>query len=91
MRWRVAGVEELPRPGEVVVVGAAASVQFGGKHGFRFRVIAVDSRPTYDGWVWLDGYQLDGRGQATARRKIFVLRSGLIRLALRSERFVPRP
>jgi hypothetical protein len=89
-RWRVTGVEAIPHPGEVVLIGASASVQFAGKHGFRFRVIAVDVKPTYDGWVWLDGYQLDGRGQAIARRKIFVRRSGLVRLALRSERFAPR-
>lgn len=91
MRWRVAGVETMPRPGEVVVVGPSASVQFAGKQGFRFRVIHVDSKPTYDGWVWLDGYQMDGRGQAVARRKIFVRRSGLVRLNARPERFAPRP
>jgi hypothetical protein len=78
----VAGVGMVPRPGEVVVVGPSASVQFAGRQGFRFRVIQVDSRPTYDGWIWLDGYQLDVSGQAIARRKIFVRRSGLIRLAL---------
>jgi len=54
----------MPSPGEVVLVGRAASVQFTGRSGFAFRIIAVDSRPTYDGWVWLDGYQLDRRGQA---------------------------
>ena len=79
----MAGTDAPLQPGEVVVIGASASVQFSGRHGFKFRVIHVDSRPTYDGWVWLDGYQLDGRGQATARRKIFVRRSGLIRMALR--------
>ena len=72
-------VEPMLRPGEVVIVGSAASVQFAGRHGFPFRVIHVDARPTYDGWAWLDGYQLDSRGQAVARRKIFVRRSGLVR------------
>jgi hypothetical protein len=80
----VAGVDPMPLPGEVVVVGPSASVQFSGTHGFKFRVIHVDARPTYDGWVWLDGYQLDGRGQAVARRKIFVRRSGLISLGVRA-------
>jgi hypothetical protein len=80
----VAGVDAMPLPGDVVVVGRSASVQFSGAHGFKFRVIQVDGRPTYDGWVWLDGYQLNGRGQAVARRKIFVRRSGLIRLAARA-------
>ncbi|MFI7599287.1 hypothetical protein [Actinoplanes sp. NPDC049681] len=67
------------RPGDVVLVGRAASVQFTGRSGFAFRVIAVDDRPTYAGWVWLDGYQLDRRGQAVARRRIFVLKAGLRR------------
>lgn len=85
----MAGADLVLRPGEVVVVGQSASVQFAGKHGFRFRVILVDSRPTYEGWVWLDGYQLDGHGQAVARRKIFVRSAGLIRQALRNEPFTP--
>ncbi|BCJ55247.1 hypothetical protein Asp14428_67220 [Actinoplanes sp. NBRC 14428] len=60
-------------------MGRAASVQFTGRSGFAFRIIAVDDRPTYDGWIWLDGYQLDGRGQAVARRRIFVFAAGLRR------------
>jgi hypothetical protein len=66
-------------PGDVVLVGRAASVQFTGRSGFPFRIIAVDSRPTYDGWIWLDGYQLDRRGHAVARRRIFVREAGLTR------------
>jgi hypothetical protein len=77
----VPSVDPGPQPGEVVVVGPSASVQFAGRHGFKFRVVRVDARPTYDGWAWLDGYQLDSRGQAVARRKIFVRRAGLVRLA----------
>nr|WP_084504320.1 hypothetical protein [Actinoplanes sp. N902-109] len=69
--------ESTLTPGDVVLVGRAASVQFTGRSGFAFRIIAVDSRPTYDGWVWLDGYQLDRRGQAVARRRIFVCEAGL--------------
>lgn len=63
--------------GDVVLVGRTASVQFTGRLGFAFRVISVDSRPTYLGWVWLDGYQLDSRGHAVARRRIFVREEGL--------------
>ena len=66
-----------PRPGELVFVGASASVQFAGTRAFAFRVIAVDDRPTYDGWIWLDGYQLDPSGDAIDRRRIFVQLSGL--------------
>ncbi|MFI5936363.1 hypothetical protein [Actinoplanes sp. NPDC051494] len=69
--------ESMLTPGDVVLVGRTASVQFTGRSGFAFRIIAVDSRPTYDGWVWLDGYQLDRRGQARQRRRIFVREAGL--------------
>ena len=68
---------ELPRPGDVVLVGGAASVQFAGPNGLRFRVIRVHDWPTYDGWAWLDGYQLNAAGDAVERRSIFVQLSGL--------------
>ncbi|MEV4636782.1 hypothetical protein AB0J80_05440 [Actinoplanes sp. NPDC049548] len=67
------------RAGDVVLVGRAASVQFAGSAGFAFRVVDVDPRPTYDGWAWLDGYQLDRRGCPAARRRIFVRLGGLRR------------
>jgi hypothetical protein len=73
----VAAVEQFVSAGDVVIVGRAASVQFAGRAGFLFRVVAVDARLTYAGWVWLDGYQLDGRGRAVARRRIFVCQAGL--------------
>jgi hypothetical protein len=67
-----------PQPGDVVFVGRPASVQFGGDAAFHFRVIGVDERPTYGGWVWLEGYQLDSRGDAVQRRSVFVCVSGLM-------------
>ncbi|WP_123602797.1 hypothetical protein [Micromonospora sp. Llam0] len=66
-----------PEPGDVLLIGAAASVQFAGDRGFRFRVVAVDKRWTYAGWVWLGGYVLDRDGAAVERREIFVQRDGL--------------
>jgi len=42
-----------------------------------FRVIRVHDWPTYDGWVWLDGYELNSTGDAVERRSIFVQLSGL--------------
>lgn len=71
--------EQVLRVGDVVVVGRAASVQFAGRAGFSFRIVSVDSRPTYAGWAWLDGYQLDARGRAVSRRRIFVRQAGLHR------------
>lgn len=73
----MAAVEQSVSAGEVVLVGRSASVQFAGRLGFAFRVLTVDPRPTYAGWVWLDGYQLDQHGRAVARRRIFVRHAGL--------------
>lgn len=71
--------QSRPRAGEVVHVGQAASVQFGGGRGFAFRVIRFLDWPTYDGWCWLDGYQLNTAGDAVERRSIFVQLTGLRR------------
>jgi len=69
----------LPRSGDILHVTREASVQFASP--ILFRVIRVHDWPTYDGWVWLDGYQLNGAGDAVARRSIFVQISGLRRIA----------
>ncbi|MFI9638636.1 hypothetical protein ACIG87_01015 [Micromonospora sp. NPDC051925] len=65
-----------PRSGDLLQVTRAASVQF--VKPIMFRVIRVLDWPTYDGWLWLDGYQLDARGDAVARRSIFVQPAGLV-------------
>jgi hypothetical protein len=65
------------RAGDVVQVGAEASVQFSGDRGLLFRIIRIDKRVTYDGWLWLDGYVLGPAGNAQQRRRIFVRRDGL--------------
>lgn len=67
----------LPRSGDVVYLGPAANVQFAGDRGFFLRVIRVHDWQTYDGWIWLDGYQLDQRGEAVERRSVFVQIAGL--------------
>ncbi|MFY1697175.1 MULTISPECIES: hypothetical protein [unclassified Solwaraspora] len=72
-----------PKPGDVLLVGQEARMQFAGDRRVRFRVISVDRKPTYDGWVWLTGYVIDERGYAAERREIFVQRDGLYRLAKR--------
>jgi hypothetical protein len=69
--------EALPQPGDVLYVGSAASVQFQGDRALTFRVIRVDPRRTYEGWLWLDGYVLGPAGDAIERRVIFVRRDGL--------------
>ncbi|MEU7615385.1 hypothetical protein AB0M91_19310 [Micromonospora rifamycinica] len=60
----------LPKAGDLVYVTRAASVQF--IRPIWCRVIRVRDWITYDGWCWLDVYQLDARGDAVARRSIFV-------------------
>lgn len=66
------------RAGEVYRVGREASVQFGPRP-ILFRVIREHQWDTYDGWVWLDGYELNTAGDAVTRRSIFVQRGGLVR------------
>ena len=63
------------KAGDLVYVTRAASVQF--LRPIRFRVIRVLDWPTYDGWVWLEGYQLNAAGDAVSRRRIFVEPAGL--------------
>lgn len=65
----------LPRTGDVLRVTKAASVQF--VQPILFRVIRVHDWQTYDGWAWLDGYQLNATGDAVERRSIFVQLQGL--------------
>ncbi|WP_308167630.1 hypothetical protein [Catellatospora tritici] len=64
-----------PQAGDILHVTREASVQF--QRPMMFRVIRVHDWPTYDGWVWLDGYQLNAAGDAVERRSIFVQRAGL--------------
>ena len=65
----------LPRSGDVLRVTRAASVQF--STPMLFRVIRVHDWSTYNGWAWLDGYELNGVGDAVERRSIFVQLDGL--------------
>lgn len=64
-----------PQAGDIVHVTREASVQF--LKPMMFRVIRVHDWPTYDGWMWLDGYQLNSAGDAVERRSIFVQQAGL--------------
>ncbi|MFI7021788.1 hypothetical protein [Micromonospora sp. NPDC049900] len=83
------------RAGDLLRVTRRASVQF--RRSIMFRVIRELDWTTYDGWVWLDGYQLDIQGNAVTRRSIFVQRAGLVlvraaprRAAVRSAAAPPR-
>jgi hypothetical protein len=77
----------LPRSGDVLQVTRAASVQF--VDPILFRVIRVHDWPTYDGWIWLDGYELNVAGDAVDRRSIFVQLDGLRQMRRAPERRAP--
>ncbi|GAB2580849.1 hypothetical protein Aab01nite_57640 [Paractinoplanes abujensis] len=66
-------------PGVVLHIGGEASVQFDGERALTFRLIRVDQRSTYDGWLWLEGYVLGPTGVALQRRRIFVKKDGLVK------------
>ncbi|MEV7985273.1 hypothetical protein [Micromonospora sp. NPDC085948] len=65
-----------PHPGDVLHLTRAASVQF--LRPIFVRVIRVLDWPTYDAWLWIDGYELAANGDAVARRSLFVMLAGLI-------------
>lgn len=76
-------MDSLPGAGDVVQVTPAASPMFGNAYlgddrGFLFRVIRVQDIPTYGGWAWIDGYQLDDEGNAVESRTIYVMTEGLV-------------
>jgi hypothetical protein len=70
-------VAPLPRSGEVLALGRAASVQFDGSNAIFARVIRCHDWPTYDGWCWLDVYEITPAGDAVERRCVFVRVAGL--------------
>ncbi|MFF0722879.1 MULTISPECIES: hypothetical protein [unclassified Micromonospora] len=64
-----------PRAGDLLLIGPQASVQF--RRPILFRVIRVLTWTTYDGRIWLEGYQVNKRGEAVTRRAVFVQPAGL--------------
>lgn len=62
--------------GDLLHLTRAASVQF--MHPIVVRVIRVLGWTTYDGWLWLDVYELGANGDAVVRRSVFVMAAGLI-------------
>jgi hypothetical protein len=64
-----------------------ASVQFAAP--LLFRVIRVHDWSTYDGWAWLDGYELNTAGEAVDRRSIFVQVNGLQHAQPAAPRYAP--
>ncbi|MGC5289240.1 hypothetical protein [Micromonospora sp. DT231] len=64
------------KAGDVVLLTTAASVQF--LRPIFVRVIReLPERHTYDGWVWIEAYELNVAGDAVARRELYVRRGGV--------------
>ncbi|MET8261863.1 hypothetical protein [Micromonospora sp. NPDC005205] len=59
------------RAGDVLRLDRACSVQF--IHPITVRVIRKLDWITYDGWCWIDCYQLGSNGEALARRSLFLM------------------
>lgn len=69
------------KSGDVLRIDLSVSVQF--LIPITVRVIRLLDWPTYDGWAWIDVYQLDSRGEAVTRRSLFI-RPNFVE-------YVPRP
>lgn len=65
-----------PRAGDVLWISKRASVQFVEPIMFRVSHVRTDWI-TYDGWLWITGYQLDAKGDAVAVRDLYVMPAGL--------------
>lgn len=64
--------------GDELILDRNASVQF--MTPVPFRLIRVLPTVTYEGWCWLDGYELDrASGEAVERRQLFVQYHGVIK------------
>lgn len=77
---RVPGSTSFIRGGDVLHLTRSASVQF--VRPIVVRVIReMIDRHCYDGWTWIEAYELNARGEAVAKRELFVQPTGLRWLA----------
>ncbi|MFI1195615.1 hypothetical protein ACH4T9_20505 [Micromonospora sp. NPDC020750] len=67
------------KAGDVLHITRACSVQFIRPIMFRLIKVRTDLI-TYDGWTWIEGYELDAKGDAVARRELFVLKKCMRRM-----------
>ena len=64
------------RAGDLLRLDRTASVQF--CRPITVRVIReIADRHPFDGWAWIEAYELNGRGDAIAKRELFVRLAGL--------------
>ncbi|WP_405430472.1 hypothetical protein [Micromonospora sp. NBC_00617] len=65
-------------PGDLLVIGPACSVQFTGDRILRVRLVSIGVVDPYHDWLWLTGYVLDVKGNAIAKRELYVQRAGIV-------------
>ncbi|MGN9810065.1 hypothetical protein ACTMSW_11990 [Micromonospora sp. BQ11] len=71
------------RAGDLILLTRAASPQF--VRPLTVRVIReIADRHPYEGWAWIDGYELSARGEAVRRRELYILRAGVRRPLVRA-------
>ncbi|MGV9764874.1 hypothetical protein [Micromonospora tulbaghiae] len=64
------------KAGDLLRLNRTASVQF--CRPVTVRVIReIEDRHTYDGWTWIEAYELNAKGDAVAKRELFVQPAGL--------------
>ncbi|MDG4783574.1 hypothetical protein O7614_28370 [Micromonospora sp. WMMD961] len=87
--WALAHMTGL-KPGDLLLIGEACSVQFADDRALRLRLVSIDPRPTYQGWVWLTGYVLNDKGLAVDKREVFVQQAG-VRILRAAPALTPAP
>ncbi|GAA3772238.1 hypothetical protein GCM10022379_44640 [Micromonospora maritima] len=63
------------KAGDLLHLTRAASPQF--IQPILFRVIKRAQPDAYNGWAWIEGYQLDASGKAVTRREVYVHAAGV--------------
>jgi hypothetical protein len=76
MRVRTNTDETVPPAGQLLRLTQAASPQFIEPILVRVRRI-IEEWTTYEGWVWMDVYQIGLSGEAVDGRRLFVKLAGL--------------
>lgn len=71
----------MPAAGTLLHLGRKLSPQWNDRHPIPFRLtrVRVDLVPACDGWIYLDGYELDNRGRATEHRTVLVIESQVMK------------
>lgn len=67
----------MPKAGTLLMIDRDASIQFAACPFVARMMKPQDWPATWDGWVWLNVYQLDSSGDALEQRSIYVNLAGM--------------